>query len=285
MQFDWASLGVKAPTALVKARTLAHHAVQWAVKSARANLAAAADHSHSSLKWDNERRALFTQPLPTPRGNTRIGLRLSGLALIIESRDIILDIYELHGRRDSTIGVWLDSALRALGLEPASQVTLPYTIASHAGARNTAYSLSGESEAFDELARWYDAAADILSEVNENLARLYPRVSPVRCWPHHFDIAMLIGLDSLGEEAAKSIGIGLSPGDENYAQPYIYVSPWPHLAPAALPDLPPPGHWHTQRFVAAVATGEEILTFDERGAQLLAFINGAFEIGRARLEA
>ena len=29
MQFDWSTLGGKAPAALVKARTLAHHAGQW----------------------------------------------------------------------------------------------------------------------------------------------------------------------------------------------------------------------------------------------------------------
>ena len=62
MPFDWITLGGKSPTALVKARTVAHHAVQWPTKVARANLEAVPDDSHSSLVWDAARGALFSQP-------------------------------------------------------------------------------------------------------------------------------------------------------------------------------------------------------------------------------
>jgi len=40
-----------------------------------------------------------------------------------------------------------------------------------------------------------------------------------------------------------------------------------------------------RRLFGAVATGEEILAMKDRGKALLAFITGAFEIGRARLGA
>ena len=56
------------------------------------------------------------------------------------------------------VGVWFDSALRALGLKPAGEVTLPYSIPSHPVARGTPYHLSGEAEALDELARWFAAS-------------------------------------------------------------------------------------------------------------------------------
>jgi len=62
----------------------------------------------------------------------------------------------------------------------------------------------------------------------------------------------------------------------------VYVSPWPRFE-GSLPELPQPGHWHTEGFFGAVATGEEILAMKDRGRALLAFITGAFEIGRARL--
>src|SRR3989454_4741930 len=35
---------------------------------------------------------------------------------------------------------------------------------------------------------------------------------------------------------------------------YLYVSPWPRFD-GNLPALPPPGHWHTEGFFGAVATG------------------------------
>jgi len=46
-----------------------------------------------------------------------------------------------------------------------------------------------------------------------------------------------------------------------------------------LPALPPPGHWHTEGFFGAVATGENP---GNEGSQegLLAFLTAAFEIGR-----
>jgi hypothetical protein len=286
MQFDWSTLGVQAPAALAKARILAHHAVQWPTRAARANLEALPDDSHSSLTWDSERGALFSQALPAGDANVRVGLRIgphtAGLALIMMRGDIALDTYELAGRRDSMVGVWLDSALRALGLKPASSVTLPYTIPFHAVARGSVYSFSGESAAFDELARWFAAAADLLEDMRRGYPAAHPDAGTARCWPHHFDIATLLTFDAAAGETARSIGIGVSLGDHYYTQPYVYVSPWPQLDVAQLPALPPPGHWHTQGFVGAVATGDEIFTLEDRRTGTFAFVRGACEIGGAR---
>ena len=124
----------------------------------------------------------------------------------------MLDTYELAGRRDSMVGVWLDSSLRALGLKPATPVTLPYTIPSHPVARGSAYNFSGESEAFDGLVRWFDAAAEVLEEVRTGYTD--GRADAARCWPHHFDIATVVALDPPGAATARSIGIGMVRGLE-----------------------------------------------------------------------
>lgn len=281
MQFDWSTLGSKAPTALVKARTLAHHAAQWPTKAARANLQALPDDSHSSLEWDGEHGALFSQPLPAGGADVRVGLRLGGLALILKRGNLVLDTYELAGRRDSMVGVWLDSALRALGLKAATDVTLPYTIPSHPVARGSAYAFSGEMEAFDELVRWFEAAADLLEEIGAECTDA--QAGAVLCWPHHFDIATLLNFEASSDGGARSIGAGFSPGDHYYHQPYVYVSPWPHLKAAGLPALPPPGHWHTHEFVGAVATAEQILALDDRRAGTIEFVRAAYAIGREKL--
>lgn len=283
MQFDWSTLGRKAPAALARARNFAHHAAQWPSKAARANLESVPDDSHSSLEWDAAHGALFSRPLPAAGADVRVGLRVGGLALMVLRGGVVLDTFELAGRRDSMVGVWLDSALRALGLKPASDIELPYSMGAHSVARGGAYNCSGEADAFDEIARWFGAAAEILAEVRIRLAEVQPGPSPVYCWPHHFDIATLVDLGQGDAARARSVGIGFSPGDAYYAQPYAYVSPWPQLKPTDLDALPPPGHWHTQGFVGAVATGEEILMLKDRSAGLLAFICDAFEIGRARL--
>jgi hypothetical protein len=283
MQFDWSVLGSRAPTALLRARILSHQAIQWAARAAVANLEAAPDDSHCSLEWDAAHGMLLSQPMPAQGGDIRVGLRIGGLALTLMRGAVILDTYELAGRRDSVVGVWLDSALRVVGLKSASGVRLPYSIPANSVSRGGAYGSSGEGEALNELAHWYGAAAEVLAQFQERLGDARPGAGPVRCWPHHFDIATLVSLNAGDAGTARFIGVGVSPGDEHFAQPYVYVSPWPRPDSADLPPLPAPGHWHTLGFVAAVVTGEEILTMPDRAADVQAFISAAFEIGRARL--
>jgi len=76
----------------------------------------------------------------------------------------------------------------------------------------------------------------------------------VLCWPHHFDIATLITLDvdEPDPETARSINVGLSPGDESYDEPYFYVTPWPEPREPEKEVLAGGGLWHKEDFTAAV---------------------------------
>ena len=104
--------------------------------------------------------------------------------------------------------------------------------------------------------------------------------SPVRCWPHHFDIATLISLEGGDPEHARSIGVGLSPGDESYAEPYFYVSPWPYPESDRLDDIAPIGRWHTAGFVAYVVIGSEFAGGFDGGAAVASAVDAA--IARCR---
>lgn len=282
MPFDWSKMGRTPPTGLVEARNLAHHAAQWLTKAARANLKPAADDSHSSLTWDAPHAALLSQPLPAKEGEVRVGLRIACLELIVLSGGSVLDTFQFDGKTDAAAGAWIDSKMHALGLKPAGAVALPYSLPDHpAGGKPHELAMLGRE--LGDLSRWFAGPTDLLEEFRGKLIGLHPE--PLLCWPHHFDIATLVQLDEGHGESARTIGVGASPGDEFYAQPYFYVSPSPRFDGAALPELPPPGRWHTEGFLGAVATGEEILALKDRGPALLAFITGAFEIGRARLGA
>jgi hypothetical protein len=89
----------------------------------------------------------------------------------------------------------------------------------------------------------------------------------VRCWPHHFDIATLIQIDPphLGE-GARSIGVGMSPGDASYAEPYWYVTPWPYPSQDQLGCLPA-GAWNRRGWTGAVLTATEIVREASAGDQ------------------
>jgi hypothetical protein len=282
MRFDWSKLGRTAPADLVGARGLVHHAAQWPTKAARANLKSLPDESQSAFRWEASHAALVTEPLPAKGGDVRVGIRVPRLELIITRGDNVLDAFQFHGRTDAAAGAWLDTKLRALSLKPAGDVRLPYDLPDHpTGGRP--HDLGRLGRELGELARWFAGSADVLEDFIAKLAGL--RASPVVCWPHHFDIATLVSLDDGRSDKPRSIGVGVSPGDEYYAQPYVYISPWPRFDDGKLPELPPPGHWHTQGFFGAVATGEQILSLKDRGRGLLAFIVAAFDIGRERLRA
>ena len=170
---------------------------------------------------------------------------------------------------------WLDAALGTHGLKSASQVALPYEVPVRPLRKLPELAA---------LARWFEAAAEVLEAVRAKTASLRPGPSPVRLWPHHFDIAVLVSLDEGSAESARSIGVGVSPGDASYAQPYAYVSPYPAPEAPRLPALPPGGHWHTQDFFAAVATADALLAQGDPRAALIDVIDAALAIERRWLD-
>lgn len=268
MRSDWSTLKQPAPTVLVEARKLAHHALQWATRAARANLPAVPDDSHSALVWDAEQQALMSQVFA---GGVRVGLRVGSLELLFIRPPKAAETFPLQ-QEASNAGKWLDSRLAGAALRPVREVKLPYEVA--------AVSFSGaarQSAAIRQLGRWFAAAAEVLEEFKAQVRGGQP--SPVVCWPHHFDMATLVSL----AKSDTSVGIGISPGDEYYEQPYAYVSPYPRPAAPRLAELPPGGRWHTKDFLGAVALADDILALRDARAAMLAFIRGAFDSSREML--
>lgn len=274
MPVAWSLLRNPEPTALAAARALAHRAVQWPARAARANLDPAPDDSHTSLAWDPDMAALLGQPLG---GGVRVGLHVAVLELVF-AKGPRSEVFALAGRPETEAAEWLDGKLAAEGLKPASGTKLPYDMPGVLYAR-----AADEAPRLAALGVWFAAGAELLEELRKKHQRFNPGPSPVRCWPHHFDIATLVALEE--GHAARSISIGVSPGDEYYAQPYLYLSPYPKPNTENLPQLPPGGRWHTKDFFGAVATATDILALPEPRAGLLKIVDAAFEEGLRRLHA
>ena len=260
------------PTALAAARALAHRAVQWPARAARANLDPTPDDSHASLAWDPDMAALLSQPLD---GGVRVGLHVAVLELVF-AKGSRSEIFALTGKPETEAGDWLDGKLAAAGLKPASATKLPYEMPPALFGR-----AADEAPRLAALGVWFAAGAELLEELRRKHQHFKPGPSPVRCWPHHFDVAILVALDE--GQAARSIGIGVSPGDDYYAQPYLYLSPYPKPDTNDLPQLPPGGRWHTRDFFGAVATGTDILALPEPRAGLVKIVDAAFEESLRRL--
>jgi len=175
---------------------------------------------------------------------------------------------------------WLGGALGETGARvPAGGLELPgYELPDHPVASGGAF--AGASPAGRaELAAWFANGHAVLEA-----AAAREGGSEVRTWPHHFDVGSLITVATNPDGSlAASVGLGLSPGDSSYPEPYWYISPWPYPAADALPGLAA-GHWHTEGFAAAILTATEQLEAGGDPARTLdAFLSDAISKSRQSL--
>jgi len=258
----WKALGTVSPGALSEARLQLHWAAQLLSAPGASLLPAKQDYSHTNLGWD------FKLGLLTGRG---VGTDALRAALVFEG----LELAVLDGERERSsmrlAGHTLEQALSWLGEEVAgdrSALALPsHDMPSYAVGDGAPFSDAG-TDARSELAAWFANAFALIRDTVWG----DPDASPVRSWPHHFDVASLITLDRGAEaEEARSIGVGFSPGDGSYAQPYFYVTPWPYPDAEALPSLTAGAHWHRDGWTGAVLTAESLVALppekQERGAR------------------
>ena len=265
---SWRSLHGVDPAALRAARIQAHLATQWLAHVARAYVPPRPDDHHTNLGWDDALGGLVARPLPD---GARFGLCIAGLTLVLLDSPGREDSFALDGRRDADARDWLGRHARARGLDPqALDAALPYGLPALASGSYTAAALA---EPLAELAIWFSNAKGALAAIRQWLATRQIDAPQVRCWPHHFDLDTLVTL-----APGRTTGIGFEPGDDDYDEPYFYVSLYPPPGTAALPPLPAIGHWHAKNFTAAIAPAHRIVAAKHQGAEVAAFLQAAVEI-------
>ncbi|MEL7537115.1 MAG: hypothetical protein AAFZ58_08455 [Pseudomonadota bacterium] len=230
------------------ARELVHDACQPLTRAARANLPAKPDDSHAAFHWSTQHDGLLrTEPMS----------RTTALAFDFDpARYVVLVDDEPHATLlladvdHAGAEAWLDDVLVRRGMKPANVAEMPYTLPFSPDWSQ----FQSLAPRVAELGRAYAAINGALTDFIETLPALQPGPSPVTLWPHHFDMATLVQLVHGDAETAPSIGVGFSPGDDNYAMPYLYCSPYPQPGDEARHDPPPGWQWHTQGFVSLVLT-------------------------------
>jgi hypothetical protein len=259
---------------LREARLQAHHALQWLARAARAFVPPQPDDSQTNLGWDDALDGFTTHPLAS---GLRLGLRMTPLTLVLTGTSA-QQSFALDGHADADARRWLGERLSAHGLDGrALDAKAPYDIPDHAVGHGAAYDAGGSADALAELAAWFANANASLGGVRDRMSTRRLAPSPVRTWPHHFDVASLTLLEGGSAEHARSVNAGFSPGDEHYEEPYFYVSPHPYPDPAQLPSLHAPGHWHAQGFTAAIAPASRILEAKNHYAAAEAFLAAAVD--------
>ena len=262
---------------LSEARLQAHYAVQWLARVARAYVPPQPDDGHTSLNWDRVLDGFVTHPL---KGGMRLSLQVTNLSLALGEGDgtAIVESIFLNGRSNSQVRQWLGDKLSKSNRDArALDAPSPYEIPAHAIAQGSQYDVIGSAAALTELAVWFSNAELLLNCIQGQLIGRKLAASPVCCWPHHFDLATLTTLPKRGSDVIGYVGVGFSPGDNYYDEPYFYVSVYPKPDPTMLPTLPMFGHWHTHEFVAAVLPTHRILETKDQESDTAEFLQGAIK--------
>lgn len=252
MTGDWKRLGGVDPKGLSAARLEIHHAAQVVSAIGITHLTHQPDDSHTNLEWIPALEA-FGGNLVAGKRPFRGALRPSDFTLLLlDGNDRELGALALEGKTLDDAYAWMAKAIASATGAAVRPLERPaYELPEHAVAEGSRFSMPMET--FQEIGRWYGDAASLLISLMGELSE----ASPVRCWPHHFDIAILLALGG-----GKTVGLGLSPGDASYAEPYWYVTPYPYPKNPKLAQLPEKGRWHTEGFFAAVLTASDLLSGD-----------------------
>jgi len=281
---SWSLLGPVAPAGLAHARDTVHWAMQIVAAAGATLTKPQSDASHTNLEWLGSVRAFAGVEGPD---RYRAALRLTHMRLwVLGAGERVVDELPLVGRTMGEGLEWLGGALARARRVPASALVLPkHELPDHPLAHGATFDVRALGPALEALAEWY-ANSDLLLRA---LARETPGASPVRVWPHHFDIATLIAVDPTEKDSEKrrTIGVGTSPGDTSYAEPYLYVTPWPRPKERSLPPIEGGGVWHETGWFGAVllrSTLSAATSREEQTKRIIAFVRSATSACRGMLE-
>ena len=123
----------------------------------------------------------------------------------------------------------------------------------------SAESLNNTTE--QELTGYHDFAKKALQMLELFRMNLRDNFTLVHLWPHHFDFS----LEWYTGNKDEQIGTGISPGDEQYSNPYLYMNPWPFEEKITEESLPI-GEWHTNGWNGIKVEWDELVQFTPKDA-------------------
>ena len=111
-------------------------------------------------------------------------------------------------------------------------------ITSNQNLKISAESLNNTTD--QELSKYHDFAKKAIQILELFRMNLRDNFTLIHLWPHHFDFS----LEWFTGNKDEQIGTGISPGDEQNSNPYLYMNPWPFNEKITNKPLPI-GKWNT----------------------------------------
>ncbi|MGL1886498.1 MAG: hypothetical protein OCD76_08280 [Reichenbachiella sp.] len=250
MNRAWQKLTYPSLTDMTQARMQCHQAIQNVAAVGRSFLPEDAGDQYGNLTWDAKLQRLVGHWI---EGETifRSSISIQDFTVyLVDKTFTTISSISMQDTTQTEVMIWLEKQLGQLGVEFSKiNLALPYDIPPYPTAKGEVFHVDN-MQACHELSKLYHNSHLVL---NNLLAGEKIKTTSIRCWPHHFDMAgSIILLDTGDPQTSRQIGVGLSPGDDNYNEPYFYVSPWPYPT-KDLPDISGTlGHWHEINWIGTV---------------------------------
>lgn len=252
----WQTIAKILPQEFVESRLQLHYAIQFIAATGAALAEPLADYSHTSLAWHPDLEVFVGSVIQAPQP-FQVALDPVSLTLILlDQQSETIDSLPLPGKTMVTGLNWLHQKLAQLGVEASKIVFLDYPpddFPDHPLAHGAAFDAS-QTGALRELKDYYANTQPLFQAIIATTEN----ATATHIWPHHFDMATLITLPGEKNGSPLTVGVGLSPGDTSYPEPYWYVSPYPYPDATSLPALDRLGFWHTQHWVGAVLPASQL---------------------------
>jgi len=166
---NWLPLRGVEPPRLGEARLQAHYAIQWLARVVRAYIPPQPDDGHTNLGWDGALGGFTTYRL---KDGARLSLKITDLTLALHGGEASAHVqsFSLDGRSDAQARQWLSKQLDARGLDAhAIDAPSPYEMPAHAVSQGAPYGLTGLTDAFAELAAWFNNAGLSLGSIQRQM--------------------------------------------------------------------------------------------------------------------
>jgi len=274
---------------LAQAWAQAHHAIRLAGLVGKSWASPRGDGQHAAMTWYSGQGLLdglfASEPVAGDRPMRGV-IRLWNLDLLfVEESGAPIDQTELVGITLNDARNWMIRAIEQQAGKPNRAVPENQSTPEHPVAASAKF--GGLSQmAHAELLRLYGNTASVLEQVSWTV----DGASPVRMWPHSFELSTQVMLSKDEKMPPKLVVMGLAPPGKLSAGGYWYVAPWRSNVVSEHDswDTLPVGDWVTGKneLPIAVLPIEDIVESEDPAVQhnrVAEFFATAFNISGANL--
>jgi len=273
---NWQNLNSFDLKLLQATRLQLHHAVQISGMFGRTYSPVDPGDAFGNLGWLTQEQGMGSHQVW--EGTNSLVLRFSDLTLLWLDREQTVEEYSLMNSSLRQGIQWVNQ--RATNHQkPSLQVDLPYEVDDY---QDDFTFSSFDTSIGNHFAQLFSNTQQLLQQI----ATQYTPTEPIRCWPHHFDLATRLILKAHPDpELESSIGLGFSPGDHAIPQPYFYVNCWPYpqLNAQQLPDLGAHGRWNLEGWVGTTLAYDTFAGKEDQQSIVTEYLTRSIESLRALL--